>query len=304
MSNDLPQRFRNLAEQYQAVLEHWSVFWERVNTEERNRWAVWDAWQRFEKAFVGAASTLAGLKAAVPPEVANIWIGPTELVPVYCGYLRVGEALEAQAKFFHTWLPRVAGATNLHWIWDTDFYRYMDWFERDQGELRKAAEACEVWYRKQEAEAIAGLLKQPDGAAKVGEAAPAEPVITRQANPSATPEETAQTAVAGDVTAEPDASRIMLIYAPDKGTERMRQLADVINDSTLNLDNKLRKLNAILPIPITTSLRALAQALGVSASAIRKTPWWKEHRARRKEMEKEERRQRLADRREHYGFDG
>ena len=162
MSSDLPQRFRDLAQQHQAVLEHWSVFWERVNARNRNHVPVWEAWRRFEKAFVDAALAVAELKAAVPPEVANLWIGPTGLVAVYCGYLRVGEALEAQAKFFQTWLPRVAGATDLHWIWNTDFHRYMERFEQDQWELRKAAEACEVWYRKQEVETIISRLQQPN----------------------------------------------------------------------------------------------------------------------------------------------
>ncbi|WP_157732119.1 hypothetical protein [Thermogutta terrifontis] len=110
-------------------------------------------------------------------------------------------------------------------------------------------------------------------------------------------------AVTGDATAEPDAMRLMRIYAPDKGKECMRQLADIINDSTLNVDDKLRKLNAILPIPISASLRSLAQALGVSASAIRKTRWWKEHRTHQKEVEIEERRCRLVARGEHYDRD-
>jgi len=195
VSHDLSERFRDLAEQYSAVLEHWRIFWERINAEDRDvRRGAASAWEKFRNAFIKAAQALGELRQAVPEEVADLWMGFS-----YSGPLYVREALDGQADFFKNWLRQVTEAEDVHWIWTTDFHRYMEWLERDRYDLIKAARTYEDWHRKQEAEAIARLLEQPDGASKVGEAAPAEAVTTRLENPSATREETAQSAATGDV---------------------------------------------------------------------------------------------------------
>uniref|UniRef100_UPI00321FC7CE hypothetical protein n=1 Tax=Thermogutta sp. TaxID=1962930 RepID=UPI00321FC7CE len=270
MSSDLPQRFRDLAQQHQAVLEHWSVFWERVNARNRNHVPVWEAWRRFEKAFVDAALAVAELKAAVPPEVANLWIGPTGLVAVYCGYLRVGEALEAQAKFFQTWLPRVAGATDLHWIWDTDFHRYMERFEQDQWELRKAAEACEVWYRKQEVEAIARALEQ--STIRENDKEPPKPEASGTETTPSPPEGKPETSAG-----EPPEFKVIKTYfrvATPATAERIR----AIIQSGASANEKLNEINSILPIPLSVTSAKLAELLGVAESTIRQTDFWKRFR--------------------------
>ena len=197
MSLTLSQRFRNLAEQYNAVLEHWRSFSELVTlgSPDRYRKAI-DAWDGFKQAFLTAASTLAELRGDVPPEVANLWIGPTAWVPVYSGALRVGESLDLQVRFFQAWLPRVSGAVDFGWVWRADFYRDVEQLEWYKRELEKCARVCESWNRKQEAQKIVKALQQPNPLKNCDQA---EAVTTRPENPSATREETAQTPVAGDV---------------------------------------------------------------------------------------------------------
>ena len=172
------QRFRNLAEQYKAVLERWWVFWELVTLDspDRYRKAI-DAWEGVKQAFLTAANTLAELRRDVPPEVANLWIGPTERVFVGYGSLRVGAALDKQAKWFQKWMREVMGQRGVGWIWERGFYAELGRLEQAIEDLMTAGKVIQEWEGKRQAEAV----------------------TTRLENPSATREETAQTPVAGDV---------------------------------------------------------------------------------------------------------
>jgi hypothetical protein len=196
VSSDLPQRFRNLAALYTAVLEHWRVFWERINAEDRNvRLGAAVAWEKFRDAFIIAARALGELRQEVPKEVADLRMDFT-----YSGPLRVREALDGQAEFFEKWLLRVTEAEDVCWIWRTDFHRYMEWLDRDEYDLVRAAKACEEWDRKQEAEKIVKALEQP---APLESCDQAEAVTTRLENALATPEETAQPVVTKDAQFQP-----------------------------------------------------------------------------------------------------
>jgi len=169
------QRFRNLAEQYKAVLERWWVFWELVTLDspDRYRKAI-DAWEGVKQAFLTAANTLAELRRDVPPEVANLWIGPTERVFVGYGSLRVGAALDTQAKWFQKWIREVIGQRDVGWIWERGFYAELGRLEQAIEDLMTAVEVIQEWEGKRQAEAIARLLEQPESAVKDGAAAPVE----------------------------------------------------------------------------------------------------------------------------------
>ncbi len=160
----------------------------------------------------------------------------------YSGPLRVREALDGQAEFFGKWLPRVTEAEDVRWIWRTDFHRYMEWLERDRYDLVRAAEACEDWTRKQEAEeivkalqqpaplescdqaeAIDRLLEQPESAVKDGAAAPVE----------ATPAKPASSGNdAQNRTASPRGHKEHRDRRKAKGTERRRMFEAAMEDGS------------------------------------------------------------------------
>ena len=182
MSHDLSERFRDLAEQYSAVLEHWRSFSELVTlgSPDRYRKAI-DAWEGVKQAFLTAANTLAELRRDVPPEVANLWIGPTERVFVGYGSLRVGAALDTQPEWFQKWMREVVGTRDVGWIWERGFYSDLERLQDAIEDLMTAVEVIQEWERKRQAKAI----------------------ITRLENPSARPEETAQAVVSADAQFQP-----------------------------------------------------------------------------------------------------
>jgi len=71
---------------------------------------------------------------------------------------------------------------------------------------------------------------------------------------------------------------LLRIYTNGLSDDRFAAARQVINSEQLSVNDKLCKLDKLLPIPSTTSAAVLAKAFGVSKHAVIKTAWWAEHR--------------------------
>jgi len=52
----------------------------------------------------------------------------------------------------------------------------------------------------------------------------------------------------------------------------------VVVKSGLTADQKLKKMDLLIRIPLSASARTLGAAIGVTHSAIQKTDWWRKNR--------------------------
>ena len=77
-----------------------------------------------------------------------------------------------------------------------------------------------------------------------------------------------------------------LIHQPkDRPAELILKAAELVADDSLKADDKLTKIDALLPFPATASAEQLGELLGVSKQAILKTRWWADHRKGEKQDE-------------------
>lgn len=67
--------------------------------------------------------------------------------------------------------------------------------------------------------------------------------------------------------------------------ERIEQAALVLADESLTANEKLTKIDGLMPLPPTASAEQLGEMLGVSKQAVMKTAWWRKN--RRGETQKE-----------------
>jgi hypothetical protein len=90
-----------------------------------------------------------------------------------------------------------------------------------------------------------------------------------------------------DGLTEPAAAAIRLLNAFTNGLadERLDKAANVLNNDTLTIDEKLWAIDALMPIPPTVSGAKLGKALGVSKTAIQNTTWYIQKRKGQKDNE-------------------
>jgi len=84
------------------------------------------------------------------------------------------------------------------------------------------------------------------------------------------------------------------VYLRRAANEKLDQIAQIAT-SAKNVEERLREIDAALPIPPTATSRQLAALLQVSPTAIQKTAWWKERMAERAAARRD-RRARLRER--------
>jgi hypothetical protein len=84
---------------------------------------------------------------------------------------------------------------------------------------------------------------------------------------------------------EPGLKKLLHLYTDGVSDEKMKQAALVLDNRNLTVNEKLYKLDALIPIPANTSARGLGQLFGVSGQAIMDTDWWKEKRKGKKDEE-------------------
>ena len=104
---------------------------------------------------------------------------------------------------------------------------------------------------------------------------------------------------AGDVST---AVRLLNVYTNGLADERFDKASSVL-DSNLTVDEKLWKIDELMPIPPTVSGEKLGKALGVSKTAVQNTSWYDQKRKGRKDEEIDQREDRLRQRGKTYERD-
>ena len=66
---------------------------------------------------------------------------------------------------------------------------------------------------------------------------------------------------------------------------RIEKAARVLADKYLTANEKLTKIDDLIPFPATASAEQLGEMLGVSKQAVLKTDWWIQHRKGEKKSE-------------------
>jgi hypothetical protein len=85
------------------------------------------------------------------------------------------------------------------------------------------------------------------------------------------------------------------IYSGGVSDERFKRVAEVL-EAEGSASEKLCRIDRLLALPPTASAAALGRLLGVTAAAVKKTRWWREHRAGECRRRVAQRASRLMDR--------
>jgi hypothetical protein len=72
---------------------------------------------------------------------------------------------------------------------------------------------------------------------------------------------------------------LLRVYTSGLSDDRIAAAAQVVANKRLSVNNKLYKLDKLLPIPPTASAAVLAELFDISKQAVIKTAWWAEHRS-------------------------
>src|SRR5205823_3165270 len=78
---------------------------------------------------------------------------------------------------------------------------------------------------------------------------------------------------------------IMRVFTNGLADERIEKAARVLSNDQLTANEKLTKIDALIPFPATASAEQLGDMLGVTRQAVLKTGWWIENRKGEKENE-------------------
>jgi hypothetical protein len=71
---------------------------------------------------------------------------------------------------------------------------------------------------------------------------------------------------------------LLRVFTNKMSDERFKQASQVLTDDTLTVNDKLTKIDALMPFPPTASAEQLGEMLGVSKQAVMKTVWWRKNR--------------------------
>ena len=74
------------------------------------------------------------------------------------------------------------------------------------------------------------------------------------------------------------AFRLVSVFTGGIANERFDRAMKVSQDSTLTTNEKLTKIDSVMPFPATASAEQLGRMLGVTKQAVLKTEWWTQHR--------------------------
>ena len=91
------------------------------------------------------------------------------------------------------------------------------------------------------------------------------------------------------------AVRLLNVYTNGLADERLEKVRSVL-DSKQTVDDKLQKIDELMPIPPSVSAPKLGKALGVSKTAVQNTSWYIQKRKGRKDEKIDEREGRLRQR--------
>ena len=69
---------------------------------------------------------------------------------------------------------------------------------------------------------------------------------------------------------------VFSIYTDGSSDDRFKEMARIVSNDDLTLDEKLWAIHKLIPIPSSMSAEKLGRAFGVTKAAIQKTSWYKE----------------------------
>lgn len=78
---------------------------------------------------------------------------------------------------------------------------------------------------------------------------------------------------------------LMRVFTNGISDDRIEKAALLLYDGALSANEKLTKIDALLPIPPTASAEQLGIMIGVTKQAVLKTPWWTQNRKGEKKSE-------------------
>jgi putative hemolysin len=131
-------------------------------------------------------------------------------------------------------------------------------------------------------------------AAETKDDAETRPVLADPVSPSA------KTNARGEDQA---AIRLLSVFTNGLADERLDKAGSVLDDDKLTVDEKLWKIDALMPIPPTVSAAKLGKALGVSKTAVQNTTWYIQNRKGQKDNEIGRRREQHRQRGQQYEGD-
>lgn len=79
--------------------------------------------------------------------------------------------------------------------------------------------------------------------------------------------------------------QLMRVFTNGLADDRIEKAARLLADGNLTANEKLTKIDALIPFPATTSAEQLGNMLGVTKQAVWKTDWWIQNRKGEKESE-------------------
>ncbi len=92
------------------------------------------------------------------------------------------------------------------------------------------------------------------------------------------------------------ALRLLSVFTNSVADERISRATTVLEQDNLTANEKLAKIDDLIPLPATASSEQLGQLLGVTKQAVMKTDWWKLNRKGEKASEIGRRRDRHQER--------
>ncbi len=72
--------------------------------------------------------------------------------------------------------------------------------------------------------------------------------------------------------------RLLSVFTNGLSDDRIQKAAQVLTDERLTANEKLTKIDALIPLPATASAQQLGDMLGVKKQAVLKTDWWIQNR--------------------------
>jgi hypothetical protein len=80
-------------------------------------------------------------------------------------------------------------------------------------------------------------------------------------------------------------SALLGVFTNRLADDRIKRAAELLSDGQLTANEKLTKIDALIPLPPTASAQQLGEMLGVTKQAILKTDWWIQNRKGEKDNE-------------------
>lgn len=79
--------------------------------------------------------------------------------------------------------------------------------------------------------------------------------------------------------------KLIRVFTNGISDDRIGKAVQVLTDEKLTANEKLKKIDTLIPFPATASAEQLGEMLGVSKQAVARTDWWAENRSGEKENE-------------------